>query len=83
MPVPVSSLQSVNPSPIIELFELTLDSILHGTTTIQDPSGANITTIRFHNNTTDTTAQDSITWNGNTYYRMPIEATGYKYDPKQ
>jgi len=83
MPIPVSSLQSVNPSPIIELFELTLDSILHGTTTIQDPSGTDITTIRFHNNTKDTTGQDSIVWNGNTYYKMPIEATGFKYDPKQ
>ena len=89
MPVPVSSLQSVNPSPIIELFELTLDPVLHGTTSIQDPSGANITTIRFHNNTKDKTiaepAQlfDNIVWNGNTYYRMPIEATGFKEDPKQ
>ena len=83
MPVPTSSLQSVNPSPIIELFELTLDPILHGTTSIQDPSGNNITTIRFHNNTKDTTNQDNIIWNGNTYYRMPIEATGFKYDPKQ
>ena len=83
MPVPTSSLQSVNPSPIIELFELTLNPVLHGTTTIQDPSGNNITTIRFHNNTKDTTNQDSIVWNGNTYYRMPIEATGFKYDPKQ
>ena len=83
MPVPTSSLQSVNPSPIIELFELTLDPVLHGTTTIQDPSGNNISTIRFHNNTKDTTGQDSIVWDGNTYYRMPIEATGFKYDPKQ
>ena len=83
MPVPTSSLQSVNPSPIIELFELTLDPVLHGTTTIQDPGGNNITTIRFHNNTKDTTNQDSIVWDGNTYYRMPIEATGFKYDPKQ
>ena len=89
MPVPVSSLQSVNPSPIIELFELTLDPVLHGTTSIQDPSGANITTIRFHNNSKDKTiaepAQlfDNIVWNGNTYYRMPIEATGFKEDPKQ
>jgi len=83
MPVPTSSLQSVNPSPIIELFELTLDPVLHGTTTIQDANGNNITTIRFHNNTKDTTNQDSIVWNGNTYYRMPIEATGFKYDPKQ
>lgn len=82
MPVPVSSLQSVNPSPIIELFELTLDPVLHGTTTIQDPDGNNISTIRFHNNTKDTTNNDSIVWNGNTYYRMPIEATGFKYDPQ-
>tara|TARA_R100000234_G_C4968281_1_gene164963 strand:+ start:375 stop:995 length:621 start_codon:yes stop_codon:yes gene_type:complete len=83
MPVPTSSLQSVNPSPIIELFELILDPVLHGTTSIQDPSGNNISTIRFHNNTKDTTNQDSIVWNGNTYYRMPIEATGFKYDSKQ
>ena len=89
MPVPVSSLQSVNPSPIIELFELTLNSILHGESSIQDPSGANITTIRFHNNTKDKSSAepaqlfDNIVWNGNTYYRMPIEATGFKYDPKQ
>ena len=82
MPVPVSSLQSVNPSPIIELFELTLDPVLHGTTTIQDPGGNDITTIRFHNNTKDTTNMDSIVWNGNTYYRMPIEASGFKYDPQ-
>ena len=72
MPVPVSSLQSVNPSPIIELFELTLDPVLHGTTSIQDPDGNNISTIRFHNNTKDKTTQASIVWNGNTYYMIPI-----------
>lgn len=87
MPVPVSSLQYVNPSPIIELFELTLDPVLHGTTSIQDPDGNNITTIRFHNNTIEIernqSAPFSIFWNGNTYYKMPIEATGFKYDPKQ
>ena len=87
MPVPVSSLQSVNPSPIIELFELTLDPILHGTTSIQDPAGNNISIIRFHNNTIELERSEnapfSIFWNGNTYYKMPIEATGFKYDPKQ
>ena len=82
MPVPVSSLQSVNPSPIIELFELTLNPVLHGNTSIQDPDGNNITTIRFHNNTKDKTTQDNINWNGNTYYKMPIEVTGFKKDPK-
>ena len=83
MPVPVSSLQSVKPSPIIELFELILDPILHGDDNIQDQLGNDIQTIRFHNNTSQTTNYDSIVWNGNTYYRMPIEATGFKYDPKQ
>lgn len=83
MPVPVSSLQSVNPSPIIELFELTLDPVLHGTTSIQDPSGNNITTIRFHNNVMEKAAGLNISWNGNVYYRMPIEVTGFKKDPKQ
>jgi len=89
MPVPTSSLQSVNPSPIIELFELTLNPILHGTASIQDATGANVSTIRFHNNTKDKSSAepaqlfDNIVWNGNTYYRMPIEATGFKYDPKQ
>ena len=83
MPVPVSSLQSVNPSPIIELFELTLDPVLHGTTSIQDASGNNITTIRFHNNNNPRSSHANIFWGGNTYYKMPIEATGFKYDPKQ
>ena len=83
MPVPVSSLQSVNPSPIIELFELTLNPVLHGTTSIQDPSGNNITTIRFHNNVHEKAAGLNIQWNNATYYRMPIEVTGFKKDPKQ
>ena len=71
MPVPTSSLQSVNPSPIIELFELTLNPILHGTASIQDATGANVSTIRFHNNTIEIKRDDdapfSILWNGNTY----------------
>jgi lambda family phage minor tail protein L len=25
---------------------------------------------------------DSIVWKANTYYRMPIEASGFKYDPQ-
>ena len=82
MPIPVSSLQSVNPSPIIELFELTLDPVLHGTTSIQDPGGNNITTIRFHNNVHEKIAGLNITWDGRIYYRMPIEASGFKYDPQ-
>ena len=67
------NLQSKNPNPIIELFEIQLKTALHGANT----------TYRFHNNTNITTAQGNISWNSNTYYSAPIEATGFKYETKQ
>jgi len=69
----IKNLQSINPNPIIELFEIKLTSDLHGANT----------TYRFHNNTNITTTQGNISWNSNTYYSAPIEATGFKYDSKQ
>jgi len=77
MPIPVSELQKINPSSIIELFELTTVAALHGSAT----------THRFHAGTdgvtTGTSAYDEIHWNGNTYQRLPIEATGFEYTSKQ
>ena len=67
------NLQSINPNPIIELFEIQLKTVLHGANT----------TYRFHNNTNITTAQGNITWNSNTYYSAPIQASGFKYETKQ
>tara|TARA_R100001510_G_scaffold18456_1_gene15940 strand:- start:1753 stop:2349 length:597 start_codon:yes stop_codon:yes gene_type:complete len=67
------NLQSINPNPIIELFEIQLKTALHGANT----------TYRFHNNTNITTAQGNITWNSNTYYSAPIQASGFKYETKQ
>jgi lambda family phage minor tail protein L len=67
------NLQSINPNPIIELFEIQLKTALHGANT----------TYRFHNNTNITTAQGNITWNSNTYYSVPIQASGFKYETKQ
>ena len=67
------NLQSKNPNPIIELFEIQLKTALHGANT----------TYRFHNNTNITTAQGNITWNSNTYYSAPIQASGFKYETKQ
>ena len=52
------NLQSINPNPIIELYEIELKTALHGANT----------TYRFHNNTNITTAQGNIIWNSNTYY---------------
>ena len=67
------NLQSINPNPIIELYEIQLKTALHGANT----------TYRFHNNTNITTAQGNITWNSNTYYSAPIQASGFKYQTKQ
>ena len=67
------NLQSINPNPIIELFEIQLKTALHGANT----------TYRFHNNTNITTAQGNITWNSNTYYSAPIQASGFKYETKK
>ena len=77
MPIPVSELQKINPSSIIELFELTTVAALHGSAT----------THRFHAGTdgvlTGVNAYNDIHWNGNTYTRLPIEATGFEYTSKQ
>ena len=77
MPIPVSELQKINPSSIIELFELTTVAALHGSAT----------TYRFHAGTDGVTTglntYNEIHWNNNTYQRLPIEATGFEYTSKQ
>jgi len=68
----VSDLQKANPSAIIELFVLTLDAGLHGSTA----------TYRFHNGTNGLSNGDII-WAGNTYVKMPITAEGFAYQRGQ
>ena len=68
MAVPVSELQSIAPSAIIELFELQLDADLHGASTLY----------RFHAGS-NLNANGELVWNGNTYLRYPVEATGFEY----
>tara|TARA_R100000734_G_C3316694_1_gene109312 strand:+ start:1821 stop:2402 length:582 start_codon:yes stop_codon:yes gene_type:complete len=63
-----SDLQKVNPSSIIELFTLTLDSALHGANTVY----------RFHSGS-NLNANGEIVWKGNSYLRFPIQATGFAY----
>ena len=67
MAVPVSELQKISPSAIIELFTLTLDSTLHG----------NSDTTRFHNGSAPNN-NNEIIWQGQSYQRLPIESTGYE-----
>ena len=63
-----SDLQKINPSSIIELFTLTLDTALHGANTAY----------RFHAGT-NLDANGKIVWDGNEYLRFPVQATGFAY----
>ncbi len=67
-----SDLQKINPSAIIELFALQLDSSLHGATTIY----------RFHSGS-NLNANGRIIWNSNEYLRFPIEVTGFAFQKGQ
>lgn len=69
MAIPTSELQKINPSSIIELFELELSAALHGVDF----------TYRFHAGSTDIGVQDII-WDGNTYSKYPIEVEGFEYN---
>ena len=71
MAVPVSELQKINPSSIIELFTLTLDAPLHGTTDVY----------RFHNGSSPNNNAEVI-WAGDSYLRYPIQATGFEQTGK-
>ena len=69
MPIPVSELQKINPSSVIELFTLTLDNTLHGSTAVQ----------RFHAGSNNLNNGDVI-WQGNTYTKLPCQAEGFEFD---
>ena len=64
----ITDLQKINPSAIIELFTLTTDATLHGSTQ----------TYRFHNGTS-LNANGDIVWAGNSYTKMPIQAEGFAF----
>ncbi len=67
-----SEIQKINPSSIIELFVLQLDTALHGANTIY----------RFHSGT-NLNANGQIVFAGNSYLRFPIQATGFAYQRGQ
>ena len=67
-----SDLQKINPSSIIELFTLQLSTTLHGVNTIY----------RFHSGS-NMNANGEIVWDGNSYLRFPIDATGFAYQKGQ
>ena len=68
MTVPVSDLQAIAPSAVIELFELELNATQHG---VAD-------TYRFHAGTS-LYANGEVVLSGNSYLRFPVEAEGFEY----
>tara|TARA_Y100000748_G_C15429166_1_gene462552 strand:- start:144 stop:749 length:606 start_codon:yes stop_codon:yes gene_type:complete len=67
-----TNLESINPSAIIELFTIQLDSTLHGDSTIY----------RFHSGTS-LNANGQIKWQDNLYLRFPIQASGFAFQRGQ
>lgn len=71
MAIPVSELQKINPSSIIELFELELSADLHGVST----------TYRFHAGINAVgSGHQNIVWQGNQYTKLPIQVDGFEYN---
>ena len=71
MAIPVSELQKINPSSLIELFTVTLDSSLHGATTVY----------RFHDGSNMNSSAELI-WDSNSYQRFPVKAEGFEFTGK-
>ena len=70
----ISDLQKSNPSAIIELFELELDSTLHGSQTTM--------TYRFHAGS-NLDLNGKVIWQSNEYLRYPVEASGFAFQKGQ
>ena len=65
MTSPVSELQKINPSSIIELFQLELVTTIHGQNTKF-----------YYHNGVNTNENSNVIFNNIEYIKMPIEATG-------
>ena len=72
MATPVSELQKINPSNIVELFQLQLDTTIHGANT----------TYYFHNGLSENN-NGNLIFDDVEYTRMPIEASGFEFNGKQ
>ena len=68
MAIPVSALQDINPTAIIELFTIQLNNAMHGSNTLY----------RFHNGV-NLNANGEVVWAGNSYLRYPIQCSGFEF----
>jgi len=78
MAIPISELQSLNPSSLIELFTLQL---VEGTHYVTGNPDSVPTIFRFHAGTS-MNSNANIIWQGNTYQKFPIDAQGFEFSGK-
>ena len=78
MAIPISELQSLNPSSLIELFSLQLVEGTHYATGNPDSVP---TIFRFHAGTS-MNSNANIIWQGNTYQKFPIDVQGFEFSGK-
>lgn len=64
-----AELAKLNPSSIIELFEVKTSARLHGACEVY----------RFHSGVNAKSVSGHVVWGGNTYYAWPVEADGFEY----
>ena len=72
MATPVSELQKINPSNIVELFQLELITAIHGSNT----------KYYFYNGVNENN-NGNLVFNNIEYTKMPIEAEGFEFNGKQ
>ena len=72
-------IEKINPSAIIELFELNLKEGIHYPTGNPDSV---VTIQRFHAGT-NLNSNSNVVWQGNNYTRLPIQASGFEYKSGQ
>ena len=72
MSTTVSELQKINPSSIVELFQLELNTAIHGSNT----------KYYFHNGTNNN-ENSNVIFDNIEYTKMPIEADGFEFNGKQ
>ena len=77
-----SDLQPINPSAIIELFVLQLDTALHGTNSGHPSSNNENNIYRFHAGS-NLNANGEIVWAGKSYLRFPVIAEGFAFQRGQ
>ena len=75
-------ISKINPTSVIELFTLTLNTALHGTTNTGIPTTNNENNIyRFHSGTNQ--VNTNIKWAGKFYERFPVVAEGFAFQRGQ